>query len=194
VAATGDETLLDERARRTQAAAASITAGILTIGGGVLAATVYSDLPTVPVLDALRERFAANPPQPGLKARQVLWYDDNALRLILVSVVLALAAAAIGLALSHLYRSVSARRPELPRYVIYTAIGGAVLVAVSGIHYDQARERGVVFHMMSAITELGRVGITAVGATADEADERYAAAEDTLLKDAGIALEPHTIW
>jgi len=68
------------------------------------------------------------------------------------------------------------------------------LVAVSGIHYDQARERGVVFHMMSAITELGRVGITAVGATADEADERYAAAEDTLLKDAGIALEPHTIW
>ena len=31
--------------------------------------------------------------------------------------------------------------------------------------------------MMSAITELGRVGITAVGATADEAEERYADAE-----------------
>ncbi len=68
------------------------------------------------------------------------------------------------------------------------------LVAVSGIHYDQARERGVVFHMMSAITELGRVGITAVGATAAEADERYAAAEKTLLTDAGIASEPHTVW
>ncbi len=68
------------------------------------------------------------------------------------------------------------------------------LVAVSGIHYDQARERGIVLHMMSAITELGRVGLTAVGATADEADERYAAAEKILLEDAGIALEPHAIW
>jgi MFS family permease len=143
VAATGDdtlldeqgadETLLDERRRRVQAAVAAIAAGVLTIGGGALAAWVYDDLPTVRVLDALRERLAASPPVPGLKALQVRWYDDNAVRLILVSVVLALAAAAIGLALSHLYRSVKARRPELQRYVVYAAVAGAVLVAVSGI-------------------------------------------------------------
>jgi MFS family permease len=133
VAATGDDTLLDERSRRPQAAVASIAAGILTISGGAIAAWVYSDLPTVPVLDALRERFDPHPPQPGLKALQVRWYDANAVKLILVSVVLALAAAAIGLALSHLYRSVKARRPELPPYVVYAAIAGAVLVAISGI-------------------------------------------------------------
>jgi hypothetical protein len=68
------------------------------------------------------------------------------------------------------------------------------LVAVSGIHYDQARERGIVFHMMSAITELGRVGMTAVGATADEAEERYADAEKRMRDEAGVALEPHVIW
>jgi hypothetical protein len=68
------------------------------------------------------------------------------------------------------------------------------LVAVSGIHYDQARERGIVFHMMSAITELGRVGITAVGATAEEAEERYADAETRLRDEARVSLEPHTIW
>ena len=68
------------------------------------------------------------------------------------------------------------------------------LVAVSGIHYDQARERGIVFHMMSAITELGRVGMTAVGSTADEAAERYADAEKRLRDEAGVALEPHVIW
>jgi len=68
------------------------------------------------------------------------------------------------------------------------------LVAVSGIHYDQARERGIVFHMMSAITELGRVGMTAVGATADEAEERYADAETRLRDEARVSLEPHTIW
>jgi len=68
------------------------------------------------------------------------------------------------------------------------------LVAVSGIHYDQARERGIVFHMMTAITELGRVGMTAVGATADEAEERYADAETRLRDEARVSLEPHTIW
>ncbi|HEU4332724.1 MAG TPA: peptide ligase PGM1-related protein [Lapillicoccus sp.] len=68
------------------------------------------------------------------------------------------------------------------------------LVAISGIHYDQVRERGVVLHMMSAITELGRVGLTAVGATADEAAERYADAEDRLRGDAQVSLEPHVVW
>ena len=55
------------------------------------------------------------------------------MKLILVAVVLALAAAAIGLTLTHLYRSVKARRPELPNYVVYAAVAGAVLVAVSGL-------------------------------------------------------------
>jgi hypothetical protein len=58
------------------------------------------------------------------------------------------------------------------------------LVAISGIHYDQARERGVVFHMMSGMTELGRVGLTAVGATREEAEERYADAEGRLRDEA----------
>ncbi|MDX6678198.1 MAG: hypothetical protein QOE31_2250 [Solirubrobacteraceae bacterium] len=130
---SGEATLRDERSRRNQAAAASIAAGVLTICGGALATWAYSDLPTVPVLDALRERFAADAPSPGLKALQVRWYDDNAVKLILVSLVLALAAAAIGLTLTHLYRSVKARRAELQRYVVYAAVAGAVLVAVSGV-------------------------------------------------------------
>lgn len=133
MAATGDDTLLDEQRRRVPAAAASIAAGVLTLAGGLLAAWVYSDLPTVPVLDALRERFDPDAPAIGLKAMQVRWYDDNAGRLIAVSVVLALAAAAIGVALSHLYRSVKARRPELARYTVYAAVAGGVLVAVSGL-------------------------------------------------------------
>ncbi len=31
------------------------------------------------------------------------------------------------------------------------------------LHFDQARQTGVVFHMMSALAELGRIGLTAVG-------------------------------
>jgi hypothetical protein len=133
VATTGDETLADEQRGRTRAGAAAIAAGVLTIGGGALAAFVYSDLPTVPVLDALRERLEPGAPKPGLKALQIRWYEDNAVTLILVSVVLALAAAAIGVALSHLFRSVKARRPEMANGVLVAAIAGAALVAVAGI-------------------------------------------------------------
>ena len=134
MATTGDETLLDEQRRRVQAAVAGIAAGVLTLGGGALAAYIYSDIPSVPVIDALRERLVAPAAQgPGLKARQVLWYHENATQLILVAIVLALAAAAIGLALSHLYRSTKARRPALPNLIVYAVIAGAVLVAVSSI-------------------------------------------------------------
>jgi len=133
VATTGDETLADEHRRRVQAGASAIAAGILTIGGGALAALVYSDLPTVPILGSLNERLASSAPEPGLKAVQVLWYDENAVKLIAISIVLALAAAAIGLALSHLYRSTRARRPELHRGIVIAAIAGSVLVAVAGI-------------------------------------------------------------
>jgi hypothetical protein len=131
VPATADETLADEAGRRTQAGAVAIGAGVLTILSGALAAIVYSDKPTVPLIDTLREHLSRNPPVPGLKVRQALWYDANAAKILLVSVLLALAAVAKGLALSHLYRSTKARRPELPRIAILTAIAGATLVAVA---------------------------------------------------------------
>ena len=131
--AVAEQTLEDEQRRRVQAGASAFAAGILTMAGGALAAIVYSGLPTVPIVDSLRERLGPGEPQPGIKARQVLWYDDNALALIGISIVLALAAAAIGLTLAHLYRSTKARRPELSRFVIYAAIAGAVFVAVAGL-------------------------------------------------------------
>ena len=53
------------------------------------------------------------------------------------------------------------------------------------LHFDQARQTGVVFHMMSALTELGRVGFTAVGDTPDQADATYRRAERILLDEAG---------
>jgi hypothetical protein len=131
VPATADETLADEARRRKQAGAIAIAAGLLTIVSGALAAIVYRDKPTIALIDALREHLSANPPVPGLKVRQALFYDTNAVQVILVSVLLALAAIAMGLALSHLYRSTKARRPQLPSIAIVTAIAGACIVAVS---------------------------------------------------------------
>lgn len=47
------------------------------------------------------------------------------------------------------------------------------LAARHGLHFDQARQTGVVFHMMTTLPEEGMVGLTAVGNTAEEADALY---------------------
>jgi hypothetical protein len=53
------------------------------------------------------------------------------------------------------------------------------------LHFDQARQTGVVFHMMGALAELGRVGLTAVGDSRDEADATFRRAERVLREEAG---------
>jgi len=61
------------------------------------------------------------------------------------------------------------------------------IVARQGLHFDQSRQVGVVFHMISSITEFGRVGLTAVGNTAEDAEERYQTAQRILLEEAAAA-------
>ena len=62
------------------------------------------------------------------------------------------------------------------------------IVARHGLHFDQSRQTGVVLHMMSCLTEHGRVGLTAVGDTPEDADATYRRAERILLDEAGAAL------
>lgn len=64
------------------------------------------------------------------------------------------------------------------------------LVARSGIHFDQARQTGVVFHMISCLTELGRVGMTAVGESPAAARAVYDRAERVLLQEARASMVP----
>jgi hypothetical protein len=63
------------------------------------------------------------------------------------------------------------------------------IVVNHGLHFDQARRTGVVFHMISCLTECGRVGLTAVGDDAEEARRIYEEAQSVLLREAGVALE-----
>ena len=58
------------------------------------------------------------------------------------------------------------------------------IVARHGLHFDPARQHGVVFHMISCLTELGRVGLTAVGDTPASAKAMYHKAERILLEEA----------
>jgi len=63
------------------------------------------------------------------------------------------------------------------------------IVARHGLHFDQSRQSGIVFHMISCLTEHGRVGLTAVGDTPTQADQTYQRAERILLTEARAALD-----
>ena len=67
------------------------------------------------------------------------------------------------------------------------------IVARHGLHFDQARQSGVVFHMISCLTEHGRVGLTAVGDTPAQADATYQRAERILLSEARAAFEENVV-
>jgi hypothetical protein len=67
------------------------------------------------------------------------------------------------------------------------------IVARHGLHFDQARQTGVVFHMISALTEHGRLGLTAVGDSPAQADMLYQRAERILLEEAAGALRGRPI-
>ena len=58
------------------------------------------------------------------------------------------------------------------------------IVARHGLHFDQARQTGVVFHMISCLSEHGRIGLTAVGDSPAQADATYRLAERILLEEA----------
>jgi len=61
------------------------------------------------------------------------------------------------------------------------------VVARHSLHFDQARQVGIVFHMISCLTEHGRVGMTAVGDSAQQAAQLYERAAEVLMEEARTA-------
>jgi hypothetical protein len=59
-----------------------------------------------------------------------------------------------------------------------------------GLHFDQTRQTGIVLHMLSSLTEEGRIGLTSVGNTPEDADRGYREAERVLLAEAAAASMP----
>ena len=54
------------------------------------------------------------------------------------------------------------------------------MVSAEGIGWDSERETGVALHMVSALAVAGRVGLTAIGDTLDEARTSYYDVKRTL--------------
>jgi hypothetical protein len=67
------------------------------------------------------------------------------------------------------------------------------IVVNHDLHFDQSRRTGVVFHMISCLTERGRVGLTAVGDDPDDAQRIYEEAQAVLLREADLALTEESV-
>ena len=61
------------------------------------------------------------------------------------------------------------------------------VMATRRLHFDASRQTGVVLHMMSCVTECGRLGLTAVGDSAAHAREIYDTAQQAVLEEADRA-------
>jgi hypothetical protein len=58
------------------------------------------------------------------------------------------------------------------------------LVVRRGLHFGQVRQTGVVFHMLSAVGSAGRLGLTAVGNSPEEAQSIFEDAKRVLEEEA----------
>jgi hypothetical protein len=58
------------------------------------------------------------------------------------------------------------------------------IVAEAGLHYDPAQLRGSVFHLLGCLSEFGKLGMTCIGSSAEQAAAVYAATETELLRAA----------
>jgi len=76
---------------------------------------------------------------------------------------------------------------ENPAYKDLTPDDVFDIAARRGLHFDQARQTGVVFHMMAALAEDGWIGMTAVGNTAEDADRIYREAIAVLDEEAAAS-------
>ncbi len=81
---------------------------------------------------------------------------------------------------------------ESPKYRTLTPDDLFDIVVRHNLHFNQTRQTGVVFHMMSALGELGRTGLTAVGNSHEDAKATYDRAIAVLDEEARGEAQPAT--
>jgi hypothetical protein len=69
------------------------------------------------------------------------------------------------------------------------------IVSMNGLHYSHRTESGVLFHMLGAVSEFGKLGLTVIGNDAAEVDELYDKTIHVLDAEADIGHAPSQyVW
>jgi hypothetical protein len=130
-----EQQLAWEASWRPRAGLAAVIGGVLTLAGFLWTAIAFRDLPRISYVESLTHALAPGPigSQPSLRTPEFEFYKDHAFSFIGSSVVRAIAYLAFAYSITFLAVAARARRPELPRPVVYIALVGAVLFAVAGL-------------------------------------------------------------
>jgi hypothetical protein len=133
--ASPEEQLAWEARQRPRAGAAAIIAGFTSVLAILWFRLAIQDAPRVGFLDALREAFESGPvgDRPSLRTPIFEYFADRPLVFIGTGVLQAISMAGLAWAVTFLAAAARARRPELPRYLLYVTLVGAVLVGVSSL-------------------------------------------------------------
>jgi PGM1 C-terminal domain len=84
---------------------------------------------------------------------------------------------------------VASDHEQSPQFRVFTPDDLFDIVARHGLHFDMARQKGIVLHMLAALGDYGNLGLTAIGDSQDEADALYARAVQVLHEEARLALQ-----
>jgi hypothetical protein len=60
------------------------------------------------------------------------------------------------------------------------------LMTVNRLHYSHGSESGALFHMIGALSQYGKVGLTAIGSSREQADAIYANAISVLDRETRV--------
>ena len=82
---------------------------------------------------------------------------------------------------------------ESPAYRAFSPDDLFDIAVRRGLHFDQTRETGVVFHMLASLAENGRIGLVAIGDSAAEADALYRRTQSVLDEESRLALAPRVL-
>jgi len=126
-----------EREQGPRAAIAAAVAAIATLVGGLVSSSALNGQPHVPLATSLQN--AAKPgahTRESLRAPQLEYIHSKAGTLILGGVILAIGYFALIPVLGYLYRATKARRPELPRAMLFLALIGPALLGVAAIVFQ----------------------------------------------------------
>lgn len=125
-----EEVLAREAERRPLAGAAAIAGGALTLLTSIALGLIYSDLPSVYLVDALRDAAGQDIGRPGLRSAQLAFYDDHTPELLGIAVLRSVAIAATAMAMMYLAEATRARKPDFPAAARWLTLVGAALLIV----------------------------------------------------------------
>ena len=79
---------------------------------------------------------------------------------------------------------------EATLYRTFTPTDLFDIVIRYGLHFDQARQTGILLHMLATVGETGRFGVVAIGDSPEEAQELYGRIQSVIIREAEQAIAP----